>query len=173
MTIGWSLTAKGMSMDQIVVLTAPASLGHGVEAARRHRAELRESISALEQALAAPAARGPDAWCERVHAALVELSADLREHVDMTVGPDGLYSGVVANTPRLSHAVAQLSSDQAQTVRFLESFLSSLDSPGAGGVPPERVRQLGAVLLGRLIRLRQRGADLVYEAYATDIGGEN
>ena len=160
-------------MDQIVVLPAPAGLGLGVEAARRHRAELRESIGALEQALAAPAPRGGDAWCERVHAALVELSADLREHVDITMGPDGLYSGVVASNPRLSHAVARLSDEQAQTVRFLEFFLGSLDKPGAGGVPPERVRQLGSVLLGRLIRLRQRGADLVYEAYATDIGGEN
>jgi hypothetical protein len=160
-------------MEPSAVLPAPAALGLGVEAARRHRAELRESISALEQALAAPAPRGSDAWCERVHAALVELSADLRVHIDITVGADGLYSGVVASNPRLSHAVSQLSSDQAQTIRFLESLLSSLDCPGPEGIPPERVRQLGAVLLGRLIRLRQRGADLVYEAYATDIGGEN
>ena len=160
-------------MEQIVVLPAPAALGHGVEAARRHRAELRESISALEQTLAAPASKGSDAWCERVHAALVELSADLREHVDITVGTDGLYSGVVASTPRLSHTVARLSQEQAQTVRFLEFFLNCLDRPGVEGIAPERVRQLGTVLLGRLIRLRQRGADLIYEAYETDIGGEN
>ena len=160
-------------MEQMVVLPALAAFGHGVEAARRHRAELRESISALEQALAAPAPRGGAAWCERVHAALVELSADLREHVDLTMGADGLYSGVVASAPRLSHAVAQLADEQAQTVRFLEFLLSSLDRPGADEVPPDRVRQLGTVLLGRLIRLRQRGADLVYEAYDTDIGGEN
>ena len=159
-------------MEQMAVLPALAAFGHGVEAARRHRAELRESISALEQALAAPAPRGSAAWCERIHAALVELSADLREHVDMTVGADGLYSGVVASAPRLSHAVARLADEQAQTVRFLEALLGSLDRPGAA-VPPDRVRQLGTVLLGRLIRLRQRGADLVYEAYDTDIGGEN
>ena len=159
-------------MERIGQTAAGTDHAFSVEAVRRQRAELRESIGALEQALAAPAPGRRVAWCERVHVALVELSADLREHVDLTMGADGLYSGVVASAPRLSHAVARLADEQAQTVRFLEALLGSLDRPGAA-VPPDRVRQLGTVLLGRLIRLRQRGADLVYEAYDTDIGGEN
>jgi hypothetical protein len=36
----------------------------------------------------------------------------------------------------------------------------------------ERVRQRADELLAALSRHRQRGADLVYEAYATDLGGE-
>jgi hypothetical protein len=36
----------------------------------------------------------------------------------------------------------------------------------------DRVRGLGTALLGRLLRHRQRGSDLVYEAYQIDIGGE-
>jgi len=36
----------------------------------------------------------------------------------------------------------------------------------------DRVRDLGTALLGRLVRHRQRGSDLVYEAYQFDIGGE-
>ena len=35
-----------------------------------------------------------------------------------------------------------------------------------------RIRELGTRLLGALVRHRQRGADLVYEAYQVDIGGE-
>jgi hypothetical protein len=34
------------------------------------------------------------------------------------------------------------------------------------------VRDLGTALLLRLIRSRQRSADLVYQAYQSDIGGE-
>jgi hypothetical protein len=35
-----------------------------------------------------------------------------------------------------------------------------------------RVRELGTQLLATLSRHRQRGADLVYEAYQVDIGGD-
>jgi hypothetical protein len=47
-----------------------------IEALRVRRAELYESMSALEQALAAPAPGRLDAWAERVHVALVELVGD-------------------------------------------------------------------------------------------------
>jgi hypothetical protein len=36
----------------------------------------------------------------------------------------------------------------------------------------DHVRELGTTLLGALVRHRQRGADLVFEAYQVDIGGE-
>jgi hypothetical protein len=36
----------------------------------------------------------------------------------------------------------------------------------------EEIRDLGTTLLGLLVRHRQRGSDLVYEAYELDVGGE-
>ena len=51
-----------------------------IEALRVRRAELYESMSALEQALAGPAPGRLDAWAERVHVALVELVSDFRTH---------------------------------------------------------------------------------------------
>ena len=57
---------------------------------RRHRAELRESMSALEDALAAPAAADRPRWAHRVHAAVAEVSGDFRAHVDITEGSRGL-----------------------------------------------------------------------------------
>ena len=62
---------------------------------RRHRAELRESMSALEDALAAPAAADRSRWARRVQAALAEVSGDFRAHVDLTEGPHGLYGDVL------------------------------------------------------------------------------
>ena len=52
---------------------------------RRRRSELRDSMGALELALSGPAPAGHTAhWVERVHAALVELAGDLRQHVAVT-----------------------------------------------------------------------------------------
>jgi hypothetical protein len=56
-----------------------------LEELRRRRAELLESMSAVNTRWPhlRPAARR---WAERVHVALVELSADFREHIDITEG---------------------------------------------------------------------------------------
>ena len=84
-----------------------------LEELRRHRAELRESMSALEDALAAPATADQARWAQRVHVALVELSGDFREHIDITEGPDGLYRDLLKTSPRLSDAVASLTREHA------------------------------------------------------------
>jgi hypothetical protein len=36
----------------------------------------------------------------------------------------------------------------------------------------DTVRDRGTALLGQLVRHRQRGSDLIYEAYSAEIGGE-
>jgi hypothetical protein len=142
-----------------------------LETLRRRRAELRESMHAVEQALAAPAPGRLEAWAERVHVALVELSADFREHVDVTEGPDGLYREVLTTAPRLSNAVADLTSEHAEIGRLVDTLLARVSEPSVGE-GAAGVRDLGTALLEHLIRHRQRGSDLLYEAYESDIGGE-
>jgi hypothetical protein len=142
-----------------------------LEELRRLRAELRESMSALEDALAAPATSDRERWAQRVHVAVVELAGDFREHVDMTEGPDGLYREVLTTSPRLSGAVDTLTGEHVLIRGQVDGLLSRVGAPGAVG-DVDRVRDLGTALLGRLVRHRQRGSDLVYEAYEFDIGGE-
>ncbi|RYP86281.1 hypothetical protein EKO23_10025 [Nocardioides guangzhouensis] len=142
-----------------------------LEELRRHRAELRESMSALEDALAAPATADRARWAERVHVALVELSGDFRGHIAITEGHDGLYRDVLETSPRLSGVVAGLTQEHGQICRQVDDLLARLSAPDdIGGV--DTVRDLGTTLLGRLVRHRQRGSDLVFEAYEFDIGGE-
>jgi hypothetical protein len=149
----------------------PPSPDPGLDVLRTRRAELRESMDALEQALAAPAPGRAAAWAERVHVALVELAGDLRLHVDSAEGPDGLHRAVLASAPRLSNAVARLSQEHVQLQRQLDELLAQLGHPVAGdGVSVARER--GTALLGQLVRHRQRSSDLVFEAYQADIGGE-
>jgi hypothetical protein len=142
-----------------------------LEELRRHRAELRESISALEDALAAPAASDWQRWAQRVHVAAVELAGDFREHVDLTEGPDGLYREVLKTSPRLSGPVDTLTREHGLIRGQVDSLLARV-GPSDGVVDVDRVRDLGTALLGRLVRHRQRGSDLVFEAYEFDIGGE-
>lgn len=139
---------------------------------RRHRAELRESMSALESALAAPAGSDDARWAERVHVAAVELAGDFRGHVEMTEGPDGLYREVLDTSPRLSEAVAALTREHLLIRREVDGLVDRAVASGDVG-DVERARLLGTALLGRLVRHRQRGSDLVYEAYEYDIGGED
>src|SRR5665811_1020418 len=85
-----------------------ASEAQHLDELRRRRAELLESINALEQALAAPVPSGPIQWVQNVSAALLELSGDFRDHVEITEGPTGLYERVNRSAPRLSHQVERL-----------------------------------------------------------------
>jgi hypothetical protein len=142
-----------------------------VDALRRQRAELRESMSALELALASPAPAGQARWSERVHVALVELCADFREHVAITEGFGGLYHELLETAPRLSSAVAHLTRDHTGITQQLDDLLGHASAPIANQ-DVDNVRDLGTALLGALVRHRQRGSDVVYEAFHLDIGGE-
>jgi hypothetical protein len=137
----------------------------------QRRAELRESMSALELALAAAARGDTFRWAAHVQAALAELASDLREHVTMTEGPEGLYQEIIETAPRLSEAMDRLIEEHRVISAAIEDQLATVSSADALG-EVDRIRAEGTDLLMTLVRHRQRGADLVYEAYEFDIGGD-
>jgi hypothetical protein len=137
---------------------------------RRRRAELRETMGALERALAAPAVERAVIWGELVHQALVELADDFVEHIEVTEGPDGLHQAILTGAVRLANAVNALAAEHAVITAEIAALVSQTEPPvTATDVDPTRER--ATRLLGDLVRHRQRGADLIYEAYDTDIGG--
>ena len=142
-----------------------------LEELRRHRAELRESMGALEDALAAPATSDISRWTQRVEAALAEVSGDFRAHVDITEGPKGLHVELIEASPRLAGAVADLTRDHLLIRGRIDDALARVAGPDTTAAVDD-VRAAATALLGRLVRHRQRGSDLVYEAYEFDIGGE-
>jgi hemerythrin-like domain-containing protein len=143
----------------------------GFEALRAHRAELLEAMRALEQALAAPATGRSSAWAERVNVALVELEADFGEHVGLTEGPEGFYRALLATAPQLSSQVTRLTAEHSEIKKSIDRLLSSVCRPVTNG-DVDSIRESATKFLGMLSRHRQRGADLVFGAYQTDIGGE-
>jgi hypothetical protein len=100
----------------------------------------------------------------------VELSADFREHIDITESPSGLYHALLVTAPRLSNAVNRLIREHAQITDLVDDLLALANGPDVDDV--EAVRDLGVALLGRLARHRQHGSDLLYEAYSVDVGGD-
>ena len=149
----------------------PLASDGSLEAVRRRRSELRESLGRLEQALAAPAPQRMDAWVSGVSAALAGLSQDFHTHIAVTEGADGLYQGVLTSSPRLAYAVTTLQNEHGDIGACIDDLRTCVDG-AAGSEGVDQVRELGVSLLSRCIRHRQRGADLVYQAFEADIGGE-
>ncbi|MEN3612290.1 hypothetical protein AAH979_22395 [Plantactinospora sp. ZYX-F-223] len=135
--------------------------------ARRRRAALLGEIHVLEQAIAAPA-RDPG-WRPRVRSSLGGLRGAFAEHMVSTEGPDGLYAELLDHAPRLARGVHVLIREHAAVVATMAALQRRVDLPDIGVT---ELRNRATDLLRELSRHRQRGADLVYEAYQTDIGGE-
>lgn len=141
-----------------------------VDAVRRRRAELRETLSSLEGALAAPGADRAVVWGERLHAAVDRLATDFALHVEVTEGPDGLHQTILDGDLRLANQVAALVDEHKTIAAEIAELAAASEAPVTPSDLAE-VREQGTEVLGHIVRHRQRGADLIYEAYATDIGG--
>jgi hypothetical protein len=137
---------------------------------RRRRAELRETMGALERALAAPAAGRSVVWGELVHQALLDLADDFVDHIEVTEGPDGLHQAILTGAVRLANAVNALAAEHAVITAEIAALVRQTQPPVAPA-DIDQTRERATSLLGGLVRHRQRGADLIYEAYDTDIGG--
>ncbi|GGL32972.1 hypothetical protein H9L10_10705 [Phycicoccus endophyticus] len=146
------------------------SFARHLERVRAHRAELGESMAALDAALALPVGLG-SVWRRRVRAALTELAHDLRDHVDLTEAPDGLYADLREREPRLSAGVQAQLTDHAELLAEVDRLLGERDEGVPGATAVQEHREAATRLIGRLVRHRQRGSDLIHAAYDVDIGG--
>lgn len=148
----------------------PASTQPGavrLRAARVHRATLSADIQNVERALAAPA--GHPIWRQRVGIRLAALGRAFGEHMAVTEGPDGLYAELLDHAPRLARAVHVLIREHAVVLAAIVALRQRVDH---AETTVDQIRGWGGDLLRELSRHRQRGADLVYQAYQIDIGGE-
>ncbi|HET9516479.1 MAG TPA: hypothetical protein VFO77_02005 [Actinoplanes sp.] len=133
--------------------------------ARPYRA-LAGTVRALAGTIA-DIERVPD-WPAQLRRHLDQLHLALDEHVHDTEGPDGSYTETVIAAPRLARAVSLLADDHRQLCGAVDALRRDLDA----GTHPGDLRRCGAWLLVLLDRHRQRGIDLLYQAYGTDLGGE-
>jgi hypothetical protein len=159
----------------MTIPTAPRDPSPAVlDAALKRRAELRTTIRELTRALEAPAVGRESAWMERVVPRLEALQSDIDEHIERTEAEDGLYDEIRTAQPRLSNQVRRLIADH-EVLRDRIAACHALATHATGAPDPvivKTVRNDASHIVSLLQRHRQRGSDLIFEAYETDIGGD-
>jgi hypothetical protein len=144
-----------------------------LDAARQRRKTLHDTLVHLEEALSSPAAaRIPD-WTATVLKEMHEVRDAFAQHITVTEQADGLYDEILDRAPRLEGNVRRLREEHPEIRTGIESMLERLENTeiGTDAWELDQARDDLQRFIGRVIKHRQRGADLVWEAYNVDIGG--
>jgi hypothetical protein len=145
-----------------------------VDLAGQQRERLRDALVAFEDALSSAGPRRAAAWAEGVVQCILRVEAEFHSHVDFTEQEDGLYDDILEAAPRLAHRIDQLRQEHNEIAIALSDCLTRVELvPNTAHADWVAARRDDCnALLGRLVRHRQRGADLVYEAYS-EVGGSD
>jgi len=93
------------------------------------------------------------------------------DHVEETERPDGLYDEMSQEASHVAARASRLRADHPAITAALAESRQRLGEPLGSEADVDAVRDDLQRLMGRIVRHRQGGADLVWEAYAIDIGG--
>jgi hypothetical protein len=145
-----------------------------IEGARSRRAGLRAAISELEYALAAPAPHRVDDWRRGVRESLASLHDVWTRHIVETEAPGAFLDELIEEAPRLSTPAARLRREHNEILGVItrsEKTLQQVLLDDDHQVYVDTLRADLTEMLCALAHHRQRGADLIFEAYDVDIGG--
>ena len=136
-----------------------------LRAAAEKRVELKEALSQVENAAAAPSAE--EGWRAKLLVELEHLRQALLDHVEEVEADDGLLNEMLDQAPRLANRIESVRNEHPDLCRRVDQAI--LDVRGDADVIDLRAEVLDT--LSAIARHRQRGSDLVYEGYHIDIGG--
>jgi hypothetical protein len=141
--------------------------------AKRRRATLHDALVHLEVAISSPAAGRIPEWTELVTKEMIGVRDAFEQHVMVTEKPGGLYEEIITRAPRLDGTVRRLKDEHPDIAEKTAQMVQRLELATIGGPewPLEDARDDLQRFIGTVIRHRQKGADLVWEAYNVDIGG--
>jgi len=128
-----------------------------LDAARVRRASLRRAAAGVRDAT------GP----AELSAAADELRQVWTAHTEDTESPDGMLAQIVQDCPRLSPAVERARAEHGRIAAALDAVRSRLE-PGVE--LSDGVRSAVEAVLGAVDRHRLDGRQLIYDAYAVDLG---
>ena len=96
------------------------------------------------------------------------MTPEKERHIAQVEGANGLFDDIMASTPRLS---AEMSGLRQEHHTLTTSWQRALEMANADTDPdPDILRRRINALLGRLAIHRQRGSELVFDAYNLDVG---
>lgn len=139
-------------------------------AAARRRRELRDALVALEDAISSPS-QDAEPWREGVAARLAALGDAFAEHVAETEGAGGLYDEMEEIAPHVQGKARRLREEHLPLTHAIADAATRFAGPFPEGTDLDALRDDVQRLMGRIVRHRSHGADLVWAAYELDIGG--
>ena len=141
--------------------------------ARARRATLHDALVDLEVAISSPASGRIPEWTALGTKEMTGVRDAFEQHVLVTEKPGGLYEEIIMRAPRLDGTVRRLKDEHPDIAEKIGVMLERLEKAPVGGPewPLDDARDDLQRFIGTLIRHRQKGADLVWEAYNVDIGG--
>jgi hypothetical protein len=140
-----------------------------LEAAARRRRELRAALISLEEAISSPV-RTPESWRLFVAERLGALQHAFADHVAETERPGGLYDELEDMDMHVVSTARRLREEHPQLGVVIEAEMTRFSVPFPDGTDLGAIRDDVQRLMGRIVRHRQAGSDLVWQAYAVDIG---
>jgi hypothetical protein len=145
-----------------------------LEAAKRRRATLHDTIVHLEESISSPAAGRISEWTEQVRKEMTGVRDAWEQHVIVTEKPGGLYEEITERSPRLVGNIQRLQGEHPSIGEAVDAMVTRLESTEiseSGAWSLDAARDDLQRFIGLVVKHRQRGADLVWEAYNVDIGG--
>jgi hypothetical protein len=154
-------------------MTPDEKITPALSEARARRVTLHDALVHLEVAISSPAAGRLPEWTDLVRKEMVSVRDAFDQHVVVTEKPGGLYEEITERAPRLSGTVKRLAEEHPEIAARVAEMLERLETVEIGGPDwaLDDARDDLQRFIGTVIRHRQKGADLVWEAYNVDIGG--
>lgn len=128
---------------------------------------LSATIKDLGQSLVSPVEHAE--WRARLSSVLEPLRRAFAEHRAATEGDRGIYADLVQDAPRLARTVDDLVAEHDQLDTAMARLARAVEEVSADA---ETLLRGALAVFDHLNRHRQSDANLVLEAYVTDIGGE-
>jgi hypothetical protein len=145
--------------------------GDAVGGVRARRERLRQAMEELEAVIAAPLPGREQEWTQAVLVSLDDLAGVFERHVAAAEEAGAFLDQVVASAPRLHRGTQHIRDDHRRLGAEVEELRDRARAMLTdGGAAAAEIRTAALRLLGGLAEHRQRGADLLYEAYQVDIG---
>jgi hypothetical protein len=140
--------------------------------AQRRRVDIHAALVDIEEATSSPAIGREEEWTHDVVERLTRLREMFEEHIEITERAEGLYDEILQKAPRLSDKVDHLKEEHPVIRDGISEILARLRTNPVGTTwSLQEARDELRSILGRVVRHRELGADLVWEAYSLDIGG--